>query len=230
VDSLHIDEELPVNWEEIALRAEFSGLLGAVQIRLERLGSKMRTQVRIVGISIERSGSDTGREPMASDNTRSNKVMTSSKSQKQSRWRTTREDPKSQADSKQETRTKRRRRSRIKLSDARRLLPEATWLLNKAWRRLKLRVRGSLVYGFPDPFATGLTHGLMATLPPLSQLYLQPDYSQGRLDGWVELSLRIYPIQVLFLAVQACFRPGIRPLWWPRVRSWILPRRTKEAM
>src|SRR5690606_11788461 len=118
-----------------------------------------------------------------------------------------------------------RKRSAITLFDVRRLLPEARWFLNKAWRRLNVRVRGSLVYGFPDPFATGLAHALFIALPQGSSVWLQPDFSQGRLDGWAEFRLRIYPILFLVLFAQAAFRPAVRKLWWPGLRNKIVPKK-----
>lgn len=112
-----------------------------------------------------------------------------------------------------------RRGRRFGLRELRRLLPEIRWLFAQARRRMKLEARGELVYGLPDPFATSLVHLLTLTQPIPPELRLQPDYTQGTLRGTIDLSLRAYPWQALLVLARASFRPGVKPLWWPRARK-----------
>src|SRR5690606_6935508 len=117
----------------------------------------------------------------------------------------------------QQHRRQQRRRS-LDLATLARLAPEAKWLLGRAKKELRLSLRGDLVYGFRDPFATGMMCGFTAVLAPWPALKLTPDFSRGRLDGWLEVSLRAYPWRVLLLLSRTAFRPGVRPLWWSEVK------------
>lgn len=200
-----------MSWDEAAFEAQAIGLYGALRFRFERRDGDTRSETRLFGIArtIGRHG----------ERVRPGGARRRARSKHRSR-------------SPGEATSKRRKAPSINLSVLRRMWPDVQWLVTMARRRLQLKLRGDLVYGFPDPFATGMVHGLTAALQPFPELGLRPDYAQGVLHGWVELSLRLYPLQAVLLFVQTSLRPGVRSLWWPRVRNRlrIIPRRTKEAV
>ncbi len=213
-DSLHLGEETPVDWDEVVLNARLSGLLGAVQVSLERRDGEVHGQLRLFGFPRRIGGRKVARgEPtVARDTATTQPTAKPKKGTKPAR--------------------KRFRPQEFTLSHLRRLLPEVRWLMSRVWHLFKLKVKGELVYGFPDPFATAMTNALIAGLPISPELKLKPDYVEGRLDGWLEMTMRIYPLQGVFLLTRVALRPAVRSIWWPHLREaiWRSPKRTKEAV
>lgn len=111
-----------------------------------------------------------------------------------------------------------RRRGNIKL-DIRQLWTEVRWLLAHLWRAMHLHGKGRINYGFSDPLITATVHGLIAALPTPRELDLQPDYMQGKLQGWADFQIKVYPVQVMSIIVRTAFRPAVRATWWPPLRS-----------
>lgn len=210
VDGLHWDEETSLDGEQVGLEAGASALCGALQLLYRREGGRVRSEGRLLGITI----------PM-------NRFHGSLRS----------DDSRRAERPPEESRRPRKKEARkaagmpVSWVALRRLLPDIQWLLSQARRRWRLGLRGELVYGCSDPFATAIVHRLLTAFPSQPGLALQPDYSGGTLKGWMEGSLRAYPWQILLLLVQAAFRPGVRALWWPRLRRALTtgPRRAREV-
>ena len=99
------------------------------------------------------------------------------------------------------------------------LLSEASWFVPRLWRALGVQINGALTYGFPDPFLTGISQAIMAHMPLSPQLRLTPDYMQGRLTGSVEAKATIVPLKSVAVVIRTAFRPAIRQIWWPQLRS-----------
>lgn len=99
------------------------------------------------------------------------------------------------------------------------LLSDASWFVPRLWRALGVRVSGGLIYGFPDPFLTGISQAVLALVPWPSDLRLTPDFSRGRLSGTVRGRATTYPVHIVVVLVRTALRPAVRELWWPRVRS-----------
>lgn len=118
---------------------------------------------------------------------------------------------------KPKSRRPRRRGGTVRLVRA--LAAEAGWFLPRLWRALGLQLSGDLVYGFPDPFLTGMSQAALALMPWPGGLRLTPDFSQGRLSGSVQGRAMVYPIAFALLLVRTAFRPAVRELWRPRLRS-----------
>lgn len=99
------------------------------------------------------------------------------------------------------------------------LLSEASWFVPRLWRALGVQIKGDLTYGFPDPFLTGISQAVLAHMPLSPKLRLTPDYWQGRLTGSVETKATIVPIKSVAVVIRTAFRPAIRQIWWPQLRS-----------
>ena len=245
VDSLHIDEETPFDWRDVSFGAQISGLLGAVRVRFEQSGRNLRSEWRIFGIAAAGRRHEATRRETPGDGAGSGEdtrrgLLAADEREERTRRRSRRKDEPGRREVRRgskgaESRRTEPRRPRMSAGALRRLLPEAQWLLGEVWRRFKPDVSGRLTYGFPDPFLTGIVHGLTFALPRTPGLGLEPDYAQGTLDGHIEFNLRIYPLEAVVLAVRTCFRPGVKPLWVPELRNRVrgllrvIPKRTKEA-
>lgn len=127
----------------------------------------------------------------------------------------------------------RRRGSGVSWQEVRGLLPEGRWLLARLIRTLRLEAEGELEYGFDDPMATGLCEAVRPLLPLPEPLRLTPDFTEARLEGWARLRLSVYPIAAVAVVLRAAFRPGVRYLWWSRLKrsfvqrfSWMKIRRS----
>lgn len=102
---------------------------------------------------------------------------------------------------------------------ARALLSEARWFVPRLWRALGVRVKGDLTYGFPDPFLTGMSQAVLANVPGSPDFRLTPDYGEGRLTGWIQVEAAVFPVRSALVLVRTAFRPAIRRIWWPQLRS-----------
>lgn len=98
-------------------------------------------------------------------------------------------------------------------------LSEAPWFVPRLWRALGVRIKGDLVYGFPDPFLTGMSQAIMAHVPNSPDLRLTPDYVQGRLTGRFQATATIFPVKIVVVLIRTGFRPAFRQTWWPQLRS-----------
>lgn len=223
IDSLRIDEETPFNWDEFSFRAQVGGLLGAAQLGVEHQAGTTTTQLRLLGFTkpLRSASPDKGAKQEGEH-----------RSARGRRFRRSQSEATDRRGSPGKQKRKSGKKRPVSLSQLRQLLPEAAWLIKKAFQQFKLAARGRLTYGFSDPFATAIAHRITTSLPPMPELRLQPDYAQGVLEGWVELDLRIYPWQAVLLGIQLLFRPGVRSLWWSRVKNAlrIKPKPIKEVI
>lgn len=107
---------------------------------------------------------------------------------------------------------------RLAPHEIRSLLGEAGWFLRRLRRAARVHAAGDLVYGFSDPAVTGWCEGLRHTLNLPRQLRLTPSFEEGRLQGWLDVQLTVYPITCVWVVTRALFRKGVRRVWWPRLR------------
>lgn len=119
---------------------------------------------------------------------------------------------------------RRSKRSRFRvpsldLVSLRKLLPEIRLLLAKLWRQIRPTVHGDLTYGFLDPALTGISQAMIAVLPIGEQLRLTPDFTEGRLTGWITMRATIHPIKIAGVVIVTALRPAVRSWWWPRLKS-----------
>ena len=228
VAPFRFDEGTLGDWKAVPFEVDLGALFGALRLHFERGNGGLRVGWSFFGIArpVRAEGRRRAVHPPGELARHSRQENRSALGPGEERWRRSKARHKAPAAT---GGAGRRRKRAFHLEDLRRLLPEVGWLLAQARRRMKFEVRGVLVYGFSDPFATAAAHLATTTLPPLPEFRLQPDYSQGTLRGRVELSLRAYPWQVALLLLRACLRPNVRDLWWPRVRSalWLKPLRLK---
>lgn len=239
LDSVHVDEENPLDWSTLSYRLQLSGLLGAARVEIEHDGTSTRgfgagleagstgsrSRIRIFGWTKSVAGKSPGEDRKTASKPRSvdrrqpqdhRGPVTPGKKPSSTRSSTKRPAPSGRS---------------LSLSQWRRLLPEGVWLIRQAWHKLRLDVQGDLTYGFTDPFVTGIVYGTLVALPRMPRLRLQPDFTRGVLKGWAEFSLRAYPWQIVLLIVRLAFRPGVRSLWWPRLKGALpIPRSTKEVV
>lgn len=256
VGSLRIDEETPFDWKAVALRARARLLLGALKIAVEAQGGVTQGTWSVLGISRpfrpngrphsgrppkperplahgEQDGHDSERTPVRGRRHGAGGARDmSSYRERKGKPTGPAGDPKRRRGGEGgKVRAGRSRGIPLDAEALRRLWPEARWLLGEAKRRLSLSAKGSLVYGFPDPFATGMTHGWLASARLFPGLRLEPDYGQGRLEGWIEVGLKAYPWQFLLVFARLLFRPAVRAMWWPRLKNRFrfTPHQTKEV-
>lgn len=228
VDSLDIDEKNPFDWKELSFRAHVIGLFGALRLSIQQSAGAGTTtsQLYLFGFAKTLESSSDGkakRRRQEGDEQRRSISPGANDAD---------DEPSGRRRQRVKTKAKTRKKRSLTLSQLRQLWPEATWLIKQTIRKLRLDVQGRLTYGFSDPFVTGVVHGAVVVLPRLPKLQLQPDFIQGVLRGWAGFSLRLYPWQALWLLLQLAFRPGVRSLWWPRIKGAlrIIPKPTKEVV
>ena len=213
VDALEVREEHPGAWDAAVYSARFSAALGALSVSVERRDGGMRGTFRLLGFSrpLAWGGSGKGSEPAREAVRRPHKRR-----------------PRPE----RRPRTRRARGSGISWREMLGLLPEAKWLFAQARRLASLEMSGALVYGFPDPFTTAMAHLFLAALPPPPGLDVRPDFAEGRLEGWLDLEVRIVPLMALYLLLRLGLRPRVRALWWSRLRHAVrsIPKRKREAL
>ncbi len=96
-------------------------------------------------------------------------------------------------------------------------------------RALRLQAAVSGIYGTGDPAETGTIFGLLTALRiPRIRLDLKPDFLEATLVVNGELSGRIIPVQIVYLAAQFLLTRSISELWRP---EWlpVLKIRRKKA-
>lgn len=234
-----------INWDSMALSARLDALFGALRIRIERRDAATQAQWSVLGFARPfRDSRSPGETQLHSRSRRAKPSGASGTSETGGTSETSQTDGAAQLDGAERERRRhgaskrgrvrrdeepgaggqpagaaQRRQRSLNLGMLRRVWPDVSWLLATARRRLHLSVEGALVYGFPDPFATGLTQGMLAVVPAMPKLRLVPDYSQARLEGWIKLGFKAYPWQVVLVVARFFFRPAVRSLWWPRLRK-----------
>lgn len=231
-DSLRYREDEGFDREALAVKAEMSGLFGAVRMAVDWGKDGTEARLRVFGFSpplpvqMIRAAAERGRARKKADQDGTGDTSQSRANQSRAKSSGSWHWPgRSKAAGQAE------RRPQLDLGTLRRLLPELRWLAAESKRSLRLAVEGSLVYGFPDPFATGLVHGVIAAAP-FPKLHLTPDFAQGRLEGWVQLRFRASPWQFSLLFARFCFRPAVRSLLWSLLRGAqrVTPKKTREVV
>jgi hypothetical protein len=101
---------------------------------------------------------------------------------------------------------KARRKRRLSLSDVRSYAREGLRLVRRLVASLRLRLRGDLVFGFPDPSVTGLVMAVLAVGGTPGNLRLRPDWLDPGLNGWAEAEGRIYGYEVVAALWSAYWR------------------------
>lgn len=204
VYGLNVNETTGADFDETHWHFRVVWLLGLVSvIGAKAVGETSAMRLRLVGIPIKLDGS--GRERKS---WRANKRKSESKQ-------------KGQGAAARQRNAKGKRSSNMSWADARGLLPEIRWLIAKLWRLPRIEAQGDIVYGFDDPALTGWCEALRAIRPLPRQLRLTPDFTEARLEGWMQLRMAIYPVQVVVVVVRALFRRGVRRIWWSRVKRRI---------
>lgn len=198
IDDLHLSELDGSDLNAATWRTEASWLLGLLHVRaVGTLARAPSVHVRLFGVT----------KPISTGSTRRRRAGV-----KRRKGNAERTGPKKKTKA-------RRNRDRITLARVRELLPEMRLLMSRMWRVMRLRGHGRITFGFPDPFVTGMAHAVLAGVPNRSKLVFIPDYSEGKLVGWAEVSMKLYPIESLLVLLRTAFRPAVRRLWWPELRS-----------
>lgn len=91
----------------------------------------------------------------------------------------------------------RRRRRRLPLAVMRALIQEGLQLMARTWRDLGLQVHGDVIYGLPDPALTGLVEIFLRAGPLPSDLQVEPDWLDPRLEGWVQVQGHLFAVKLL---------------------------------
>lgn len=198
VSGLHVNETTGANLEETKWRFRAIWLLGLVTVTgVKKMGTESAMKLRLVGIPVKLGGADRGRKPKekSKDQQKGKKVPA------------------------RHRKAKGKRRFSVSLQDVRGLLPEIRWLIARLWQVQRMDARGEMVYGFEDPATTGWCEALRAMRPLPRQLKLIPDFTEARLEGWLQIRLTLYPIRAIAVMIQAVFRRGVRRIWWSHVKS-----------
>lgn len=258
VDSLRLGENSPYGWSDAELSVHGLALFGGVKVSLTRRDGKSDQVISLLGVRMPlRKPTKKKKEETGSkrDSKRSKEALQSTHEPGRSKEATksihepdrSKEALKSihesgrskkalksrQQASPSNAKTKSRsRKPPVTWSEFRKLLPEITWLFKRSRRLLQLDAKGSLVQGFSDPFNTAIVQAIVSSLSLFPSVNIRPDYQEGKLEGWVEVSLRTYPLYMLYLFARFALRPGARAVWWPRLRKMVIrpPRKTKEVL
>lgn len=99
-------------------------------------------------------------------------------------------------------------------------------LLVRLWKSLRLSVSFSGTFGAADPASTGIIYGAYESVArPLNiRESLQPCFDRPCLEGRIEVSGRIWLIELLTDAVLFLFSRPIREVWFPELRYMMLRR------
>lgn len=101
------------------------------------------------------------------------------------------------------------------------LVPECLKLLTRLWRSLRPRVMAAGRFGAEDPSVTGMLYGAyQAVIRPLNIAgTLQPCFDRACLEGRVEVSARIWPIEIIVDAARFMLAKPVRQVWFPELRN-----------
>lgn len=122
--------------------------------------------------------------------------------------------------------TRRKRKAKRKRSfrwdELRLYIREGAQLLVRLWAALHLQVHGALTFGFDDPADTGMMLGLLWAASVPRRVQIQPDFLGPRLEGWLDLSGRIWGYQVAAALWSAFWHLPVGPAGWLRVKRWFI--------
>ena len=106
------------------------------------------------------------------------------------------------------------------------LFAQVVRLLQRLWRSLRLRVSASGRFGASDPATTGMIYGAyQAAIRPFNITEtLRPCFDRPCLEGRVEVTGRVWPIQLIVDAALFVFSKPVRQVWFPELR-YLVSRR-----
>lgn len=197
ISGLHVNETTGANLDETKWCFRVVWLLGLVNVTgVQEIGAASEMRLRLLGVPIKLGGADRERRPKEPNKSKHKGNEAAARRRK----------------------AKAKRRFRMSLQDVRGLIPEIRWLITKLWQVPRMDARGELVYGFEDPATTGWCEALRAMRPLPRQLKLTPDFTEARLEGWLQFRLSVYPIRAVAVMIRAVFRRGVRRIWWSQVK------------